>query len=571
MINVKFRNILKIGLIKNVAIVIPLMILILMVILSIPSPLRGYAISKSVVDSVTPISGYSGLVENSIAVSSDNLAHVVYYDPGEKALKYSKQVCIQQPCNWDCAQTCPWSTTLPINLITHITTDSTPSPHYPSVAVDSKNTVHVIYTDHSSNQLNYAKLENGIWTISKITDLCPCYDGTIKLDSKGIPHIVYVHIDSNTNWEITHLKKSGNAWTSESVIAFNFIYHISDVSFGIDSRDDPQVIFAISDASVPTGMDYAYKKYGDVISISNNAISASGNDGNVPSNVLDNNFGTRWSNQGVGSWIRADLGSSNHVCSVSLAWYKGNERKYNYIISTSSDGVTFSNKLNGQSSGKTLDTETYTIPSTNARYVKVTVNGNTDPNLGNWASITELDIAGSSPDCPYWESEDPILNVPNQPKRQLDPIKEVHPSIAVDSKDSSNTPHIVFIYLRDDPVFGDALVHAIRVKSFVWNAEVVDSWSKLANPSIAVESNRYHFAYLWWWDNCYTCTAGNGAYANTNYSTPPGSGSDNDLEGMGFVVNGPVGDPQLAVDKDGFTHISYVFNGNTIKYASILG
>jgi hypothetical protein len=38
-------------------------------------------------------------------------------------------------------------------------------------------------------------------------------------------------------------------------------------------------------------------------------VTASGNDGNLPANVLDNNFNTRWSNLGVGSFIQADLGS----------------------------------------------------------------------------------------------------------------------------------------------------------------------------------------------------------------------------------------------------------------------
>ena len=30
--------------------------------------------------------------------------------------------------------------------------------------------------------------------------------------------------------------------------------------------------------------------------------------------AIDNNLGTRWSNQGVGSWIRLDLGGEKTVC-----------------------------------------------------------------------------------------------------------------------------------------------------------------------------------------------------------------------------------------------------------------
>jgi hypothetical protein len=122
-------------------------------------------------------------------------------------------------------------------------------------------------------------------------------------------------------------------------------------------------------------------------------VTASGNDGNVPSNVLDNNLATRWSSLGVGQWIRADLGSIKNICSVDIAWYNGNARQYHFVIATSTDGITFTNKFSGDSSGTTLNSEKYTFSATNARYVRVTVNGNT---VNTWASITELDIFGTS-------------------------------------------------------------------------------------------------------------------------------------------------------------------------------
>ncbi|HJY09637.1 MAG TPA: discoidin domain-containing protein, partial [Nitrososphaeraceae archaeon] len=123
------------------------------------------------------------------------------------------------------------------------------------------------------------------------------------------------------------------------------------------------------------------------------SVSAIGNDGNVPGNVLDNNLNTRWSNLGVGSWILADLGSTNTICSVDIAWYLGNQRTSNFVIATSTDGTTFTNVFSGTSSGTTLNSEMYSFGSTSARYVRVTVNGNSQ---NNWASITELNIFGSS-------------------------------------------------------------------------------------------------------------------------------------------------------------------------------
>jgi len=123
-------------------------------------------------------------------------------------------------------------------------------------------------------------------------------------------------------------------------------------------------------------------------------VTASGNEvGNVPSNVLDGSLSTRWASNGIGQWIRADLGSVQNICSVGIAWYNGNARQYHFVIATSTDGTTFTNKFSGDSSGTTLNSEKYAFAATDARYVRITVNGNT---ANNWASITELDIFGSS-------------------------------------------------------------------------------------------------------------------------------------------------------------------------------
>jgi len=122
--------------------------------------------------------------------------------------------------------------------------------------------------------------------------------------------------------------------------------------------------------------------------------TASGFDtGNPPSNAIDNNFGTRWANPLIGSWIGVDLGSTKSICSVDIAWYNGNQRQYHFVIATSTDGTTFTNKFSGDSSGTTLNSEKYTFASTNARYVRVTVNSNTQ---NNYATLYELDVFGPS-------------------------------------------------------------------------------------------------------------------------------------------------------------------------------
>jgi hypothetical protein len=116
----------------------------------------------------------------------------------------------------------------------------------------------------------------------------------------------------------------------------------------------------------------------------------------IETNILDDNLNTRWSAETFGSWIQTDLGIKNVVCSLDIAWYKGNTRSYNFIISLSTDGTTYTNVYEGTSSGKTLSSERYNFKENTARYVKITINGNNEDGNENWGAITEVDINGSA-------------------------------------------------------------------------------------------------------------------------------------------------------------------------------
>jgi hypothetical protein len=123
------------------------------------------------------------------------------------------------------------------------------------------------------------------------------------------------------------------------------------------------------------------------------SVTAIGNDGNIPSNVIDNNLNTRWSNNGVGSWIQHDLGSSKNICSVDIAWYRGDQRTNNFIISVSDDGNSFRDVITTSSTTSTTSLQSYALPAgTEGRYVRITVNGNSE---GTWASISEIAVTGS--------------------------------------------------------------------------------------------------------------------------------------------------------------------------------
>ncbi|MGC1135607.1 MAG: discoidin domain-containing protein [Nitrososphaeraceae archaeon] len=119
---------------------------------------------------------------------------------------------------------------------------------------------------------------------------------------------------------------------------------------------------------------------------------------NVFAKLLDNDYDTKWEEEGFGSFIQADLGSVESVCNVGIAWDKGDERSYNFVISTSDDGTTFTDALRGTSSGSTEALETYDLSDGESRYIRVTVFGNNDDNNDDHdtAAINEIRIGTST-------------------------------------------------------------------------------------------------------------------------------------------------------------------------------
>ena len=87
-------------------------------------------------------------------------------------------------------------------------------------------------------------------------------------------------------------------------------------------------------------------------------VSASASENSFPASaVLDLNPQTLWSTYGKGAWLQFDLGNVKTVCSLDIAWYKGNQRNVNFIISVSKDGSTYKNIFDSKSSGTTTSFE----------------------------------------------------------------------------------------------------------------------------------------------------------------------------------------------------------------------
>ncbi|AFE09810.1 alkaline phosphatase [Corallococcus coralloides DSM 2259] len=159
------------------------------------------------------------------------------------------------------------------------------------------------------------------------------------------------------------------------------------------------------------------------------AVTASGDDGNVPANTQDDNLGTRWSAQGTGVWLQMDLGSAQTLTGTTIAWHRGNERQNHFVVSTSTDGSTFTQAYAGDSALNT-SAQTVAFSSRSARYVRITVNGNT---VNDWNSIAETRAcAASAP--PSSSDSGPVL--PRQP--YLQSVKQTSAIVAFRTASSCN-------------------------------------------------------------------------------------------------------------------------------------
>ena len=113
-----------------------------------------------------------------------------------------------------------------------------------------------------------------------------------------------------------------------------------------------------------------------------------------PSLVTDGNLAdaSSWRVEGRGQWIHFDLKQVCTVSAVQIAFMRGKERKYMFAIELSADGTKWQRIFEGSSSGGSAALERFTLPVTQARYVKLVGGGNTDPKFANWFNLTEVKI-----------------------------------------------------------------------------------------------------------------------------------------------------------------------------------
>lgn len=124
------------------------------------------------------------------------------------------------------------------------------------------------------------------------------------------------------------------------------------------------------------------------------SVLASGDDGNVAANVLDGSLSTRWSASGD-QWIRFDLGSPQMVGLVKIAFYNGDTRQSFFDVQTSQDGTNYTTVLsNVESSGTSLNLESFPFGAKLARYLRIFGRGNSTNPFNSYTEVEVYQIGG---------------------------------------------------------------------------------------------------------------------------------------------------------------------------------
>ena len=125
-------------------------------------------------------------------------------------------------------------------------------------------------------------------------------------------------------------------------------------------------------------------------------VTATNHDGNLPENVSDGDYATRWSSDVSGAELVLELDAVHPVSYIGIACFKGDERRTQIGISVSEDGVNYTRVIDKVETEKRTDMGAISLGGTyNARFVKIHGYGNTQ---GAWTSITEIKIYSPSPD-----------------------------------------------------------------------------------------------------------------------------------------------------------------------------
>ncbi len=179
------------------------------------------------------------------------------------------------------------------------------------------------------------------------------------------------------------------------------------------------------------------------------AVRASSHDGNLPANVLDGDYSTRWSAQGSGEYLEIELKSESTIARVAMSVYLGDARKQAFQISLKS-GDSWVQVYQGETSGESLELENFSFTPAETSVLRIYGLGNS---VNTWNSLTEVRL--------YSDPQAGEVNL--------------KPNVDVGSDRSITLPtkELDLVASAQDPN-GDTLTY---------------SWSQVSGPGVVVFSN----------------------------------------------------------------------------------
>lgn len=165
------------------------------------------------------------------------------------------------------------------------------------------------------------------------------------------------------------------------------------VTVDMPERIDQMAVIHVTSADGTASKDYRIQFTGDVFRGEAvpvvSAYAAESGPGTAPDDTLDGDYISYWAADGEGKYIEYDLGEERDLIGVDIAWHLGNERQAYFGIETSTDGVNFTERYRGESSGKYIDPQFYEFDTIEpVRYVRVVGYGNSQGST--WHSVAEF-------------------------------------------------------------------------------------------------------------------------------------------------------------------------------------
>lgn len=148
---------------------------------------------------------------------------------------------------------------------------------------------------------------------------------------------------------------------------------------------------------------------------------------NIAANTIDEQSGTKWAAEGEAD-ITWDLGDVKVCGFINLSFANGNIRKQIFDLYTSEDGISWTKRFSGMSSGVTESAEAFDLGNCNARYVRLNSHGSTG--TSQWISLTNAEI------YPRYEGQLPKVEAPEYIGTDIVSAEGAQ-SIELDSTDKS--------------------------------------------------------------------------------------------------------------------------------------